>query len=137
MPLRLSFRGSLDWPQLVRWLAAAQIPGVEHVDRLTYRRTVVIDGDPRVIELMQGEADSLRLLTHLPHWGGLIHLVSRARRIASLDEDMAEPAAQLAGDPVIGPLLRARPGVRVPGTWDPAQSGIRYRMKPSLTASWS
>lgn len=124
LPLRLSFRGSLDWPQLVRWLAAWQIPGVEHVDSHTYRRTVVIDGDPGVIELMPGEVDSLLLVAHLPHWERLIHTVSQVRQIASLDTDMAAPAARLAADPMIGPLLRDRPGVRVPGTWDPFETGV-------------
>jgi AraC family transcriptional regulator, regulatory protein of adaptative response / DNA-3-methyladenine glycosylase II len=122
--LRLSFRGSLDWPQLAGRLAATHIPGVEFVDGLTYRRTVMIDGDPGVIELMPGEADSLHLLAHLPHWEGLIHIVGRARQSASLDTDMAEPAARLGADPVIGPLLRARPGIRVPGTWDPFETGV-------------
>jgi AraC family transcriptional regulator, regulatory protein of adaptative response / DNA-3-methyladenine glycosylase II len=102
------------------------IPGVEHVDGSTYRRTVVIDGDPGVLELYSGGSGSgyLLLRVHLPHWGGLMHIVSRARRIASLDEDLAELAGQLGQDPVIGPLLAARPGIRVPGTWDPFEAGM-------------
>jgi AraC family transcriptional regulator, regulatory protein of adaptative response / DNA-3-methyladenine glycosylase II len=124
LPLRLSFTGSLDWPLLSRWLAASAVPGVEHVDGEVYRRTILIDGDPGVLEFMPGNAQSLRLVAHLPHWAGLIHLVRRARRIASLDEDMDEPAAWLVTDPVLGPLIRDRPGVRVPGTWDPFETGV-------------
>jgi AraC family transcriptional regulator of adaptative response / DNA-3-methyladenine glycosylase II len=156
LPLRLAFRGPLDWAWLAGSLATAAIPGVEHVDGAVYRRTIMIDGDPGVLELMPGEAgaaggagaggagaggaageagaggaagaagewDSLRLVLHLPHWGGLIHIVRRARQIAALDDDLSEPAARLGRDPVVGPLLRARPGVRVPGTWDPFESGV-------------
>jgi AraC family transcriptional regulator, regulatory protein of adaptative response / DNA-3-methyladenine glycosylase II len=51
--------------------------------------------------------------------------VERARRIASLDFDLDEPSRQLAADPVIGPLLRARPGLRAPGTWDAFETGVR------------
>ena len=50
------------------------------------------------------------LVIHLPHWEGLVHLVARARRIANLDLDLDEPAAQFSADPMIGPMLRARPG---------------------------
>ena len=127
LPLRLLFRGPLDWEWLVSWLAMAAIPGVEHVDGEVYRRIIMIDGDPGVLELMPGgaaEPDSLRLVLHLPHWGGLIHIVRRARQIAALDDDLSEPAAQLGRDPAMGRLLRARPGVRVPGTWDPFETGV-------------
>jgi AraC family transcriptional regulator, regulatory protein of adaptative response / DNA-3-methyladenine glycosylase II len=124
LPLRLSFRGSVDWPLLVRWLAGARIPGVEHADGEIYRRTIVIDGDPGVLEFMPGDAQSLRLVAHLPHWGRLIHIVSRARRVAALDDDPDQPPACLAADPVIGPLIRTRPGVRVPGTWDPFETAV-------------
>ena len=54
-----------------------------------------------------------------------MHVVGGARRSASLDADMGEPAERLSGDPVVGPLLRKRPGLRVPGTWDPYETGVR------------
>ena len=88
-----------------------------------YRRTIVVAGDPGVLELSPGGGDHLVLVTHLPHWEGLVHLVARARRIANLDLDLDEPAAHLAGDPGHGPLLSARPGLRPPGTWDPFEAG--------------
>jgi AraC family transcriptional regulator of adaptative response / DNA-3-methyladenine glycosylase II len=31
----------------------------------------------------------------------------------------------LAGDPLLGPLVRAHPGRAVPGTWDPFETGVR------------
>ena len=101
------------------------IPGVEHVEGDAYRRTVVIDGDPGVLELRPGGPLHLILFAHLPHWADLIHLVNRARRIASLDSDLDEPLAQLSGDALLAPLITARPGLRVPGTWDPFETGVR------------
>jgi AraC family transcriptional regulator of adaptative response / DNA-3-methyladenine glycosylase II len=65
------------------------------------------------------------LRAHLPHWEELIHVAGRARRIASLDLDLAEPTTRLADDPLIGPLLRHRPGLRPPGSWDPFETGVR------------
>ena len=73
------------------------------------------------------------LVIHLPHWEGLVHLVARARRIANLDLDLDEPAAHLSGDPIIGPLLRARPGLRPPGTWDPFEAGVRVILGQQIT----
>src|SRR6266498_3280416 len=103
--LRLPFHGQLDWDAMIAYFAARAIPGV--------------------LELMPGGDDHLLLRAHLPHWGGLIHVVERVRRIASLDFDLDEPTRLLAADPTIGPLVRARPGVRVPGTWDPYETGVR------------
>ncbi|MGH8991337.1 MAG: AlkA N-terminal domain-containing protein [Acidimicrobiia bacterium] len=123
--LRLPYQGPLDWTALLAYLAPRAIPGVERVDGDTYRRTIVVDGDPGVLELHAGADDHLLLQAHLPHWEGLIHIAERARRIAGLDAYTTAAADHLAADPVIGPLLAARPGLRVAGTWDPYETGVR------------
>jgi AraC family transcriptional regulator, regulatory protein of adaptative response / DNA-3-methyladenine glycosylase II len=133
--LRLPFHGPLDWDAMLGYFAARAVPGVEHVSGDTYRRTVVIDGDPGVLELHPGGDDHLVLRAHLPHWEELIHVVGRARRIASLDLDLAEPFARLAGDPSIGPLLARRPGIRPPGTWDPFETGVRAILGQQITVA--
>ena len=91
----------------------------------TYRRTILVHGDPGVLELTRPAANELQLRAHLPHWEGLIHIVQRARRIFSLDAPVDEAANHLSHDPLIGPLTVARPGLRVPGTWDPFETGVR------------
>jgi AraC family transcriptional regulator of adaptative response / DNA-3-methyladenine glycosylase II len=123
--LRLPFRPPLDWDAMLDYFATRAIGGVEHVDGSTYRRTVVVDGDPGVLELSPGGPDHLLLRAHLPHWEGLIHVVERARHIFNLDADLDASAWQLDGDPDVGPLVRARPGLRVPGTWDAFETGVR------------
>jgi AraC family transcriptional regulator, regulatory protein of adaptative response / DNA-3-methyladenine glycosylase II len=131
--LRLPYKGPLDWPGMLDYFAARAIPGVEDVSDGVYRRTIVVHGDPGVLELLPGGDDHLLLRAHLPHWRELIHLVERARRIASLDLDPDEPARCLGNDPIIGPLLRARPGVRAPGTWDPFETGVRAIIGQQVT----
>jgi len=125
LTLRLPFDGALDWCSLLGYFEARAIPGVETVEGETYRRMIVAGGEAGVLELMPGGDDNLLLRVHLAHWDELMHVVSRARRIANLDAETAEPMAQLGADPVVGPLLQARPGLRVPGTWDPYETGIR------------
>jgi AraC family transcriptional regulator of adaptative response / DNA-3-methyladenine glycosylase II len=125
LALRLPFRPPLDWDAMLRYFDARAIAGVECVAGDTYRRTVVIDGDPGVLELSPGGADHLVLRAHLPHWEGLIHVVQRARRIFNLDADVRAATRTLDGDSVVGSMARARPGLRPPGTWDPFETGVR------------
>jgi AraC family transcriptional regulator, regulatory protein of adaptative response / DNA-3-methyladenine glycosylase II len=125
LPLRLPFDGPLDWNALVSYLGARAIPGVESVENGTYRRTIVVDGNPGVLELMLGDRHHLELIAHLPHWEGLIHVVQRARPIAGLELDLDEATEYLGHDPRIGPIVRARLGIRVPGTWDAFETGVR------------
>jgi AraC family transcriptional regulator, regulatory protein of adaptative response / DNA-3-methyladenine glycosylase II len=124
LPLRLAFRGALDWDAIAGYLGDRAVPGVESVSGQTYRRTVSIGGDAGVVELAPGGVDHLVLVAHLPHWEELVHVVSRARRIASLDLDLDEPAGGLANAQALAPLIRARPGLRPPGTWDPFEAGV-------------
>ncbi len=125
LALRLPFTPPLDWDSMLGYFEARAIAGVESVSGGTYRRTVVIDGDPGVIELSLGGEDHLVLRAHLPHWEGLIHLVQSARRIFNLDADVESATRGLGHDPIVGPLVRARPGIRAPGAWDPFEVGVR------------
>jgi AraC family transcriptional regulator of adaptative response / DNA-3-methyladenine glycosylase II len=108
---------------------------VEHVSGRIYRRTVVIDGDPGVLELYPDGGDALVLVAHLPHWSELLHLVKRARHIANLDLDLDEPLRTLSRDPVLGPSVTKTPGRRPPGTWDPFETGIQAVIRRGRTAS--
>jgi len=123
--LRLPYRPPLDWDAALTFFAPRAVPGVEVVDGDTYRRTIVIDDDPGVIEVGPGDGNSLVLRAHLPHWDALIHHVQRVRRLFDLDADPAEIATALHADPRLSELAAARPGLRLPGTWDPFETGVR------------
>lgn len=125
LALRLPFQPPLDWDAMLAYFEARAIAGVEHVADGCYRRTVLIDGDPGVLELSRGGPGHLVLRAHLPHWGGLIHVAQRARRIFGLDSNFEAAAGHLDRDPLLRPLVRARPGLRVPGAWDPFETGVR------------
>jgi AraC family transcriptional regulator of adaptative response / DNA-3-methyladenine glycosylase II len=131
--LRLPFHGPLEWQALAAYFAARAIPGVEHVSDSTYRRTIIVSDDPGVIELCPGGDDYLLLRAHLPHWEELVHVVHRARNIPNLDFNLDEPASHLVHDATIGPLVRARPGLRPPGTWDPFETGVRAIIGQQIT----
>ena len=132
--LRLPFTPPLDWPTLLSWFGDRAIAGAEVVDGTTYRRTIVVGGEPGVIEVGPGGEDHLLLRAHLPFWDGLIHVVQQVRRMFALDhEPQAERA--LATDPALAPLLAARPGLRVPGSWDGFEVGVRAILGQQVTVS--
>lgn len=128
LELRLPYRPPLAWNALLAYLARRAIPGVESVDlgTGTYRRTVELEGAPGVIEVRaEPAAPQLVLRAHLPYLEGLVHLVAQVRRQFDLDADPRAIDAHLERDPRLRPLVRARPGMRVPGAHDPFELGVR------------
>jgi AraC family transcriptional regulator of adaptative response / DNA-3-methyladenine glycosylase II len=51
--------------------------------------------------------------------------VARLRRLLDLDADPAAVDAALAADPVLAPSVAGVPGIRLPGTVDPAETALR------------
>lgn len=135
LPLRLAFEGPLEWDAMLDYLSARAIKGVEQVARGVYRRTVVVDGDPGVIEVAAGGADHLVLTAHLPHWSGLIHVVQQVRRLFNLDFDLAGACEVLGRDPLINERIARLPGLRVPGAWDPFEVGVRAIIGQQVTVA--
>ena len=52
-------------------------------------------------------------------------LARAAREVVDADADPAAIADALGEDPLLGPLVRARPGIRSPGVFDPYDAGVR------------
>lgn len=127
LDLRLPFRGPLDWDAMTGFLAPRALPGVESVSGdAVYRRTVRIEGFAGVLEVRRPDgADHLVLRAHLPRWEGLIHVVERVRRLFDLDADVPVITDTLRRDPMLRARVRARPGLRVPGAWDPFELAVR------------
>jgi AraC family transcriptional regulator of adaptative response / DNA-3-methyladenine glycosylase II len=128
LELRVPYRPPLAWDSMLGFLAARAIPGVESVDveEGIYRRTIEFEGAPAVIEVRDEPAvNALRLRAHLPTLDGVVHLVTDVRRLFDLDADPTVVDAHLARDPDLRRLVRARRGLRVPGTVDPFELGVR------------
>lgn len=124
LTLRIPFEPPYNWDATLSFLAQRAIPGVESVDDRSYRRTIVLDGDPGLLELEAGGPDHMLLHTHLPYWEGLIHVVEHTTRMLGIDTDTAAGEMLLATDHLLGPLVTRQPGVRVPGAWGPFEMGV-------------
>lgn len=138
LELRLPYKPPLAWEAMLRFLAPRAIPGVEAVDleRATYRRTIVIGEAPAVIEVHDAPGnDHLVLRAHLPSFDGLVHLVAQVRRQFDLDADPGVIDAHLARDPTLRPMVRRHRGLRVPGSHDPLELGVRAILGQQVTVT--
>jgi AraC family transcriptional regulator, regulatory protein of adaptative response / DNA-3-methyladenine glycosylase II len=120
---------------MLGYLALRAIPGVEVVSDGTYRRTVTLDGDPGVIEVSRGGDDHMLLRARLRDEEALEHVARRVRPVVGLDADVEAAQAHLAADRTVGPLVAARPGLRVPGTWDAFEIGVRAIIGQQVTVA--
>ncbi|MGE5596261.1 MAG: AlkA N-terminal domain-containing protein [Hyphomicrobiales bacterium] len=135
LPLRIAYRGDLAFPELLRHRAPRAIPGVEVVEGGTYRRTILVCGNPGVVEVSDaGDGQNLLAVMHLPVLGTLIDEVQRCPRRVGLDRPAAGDT-QLVLDPLLGPLARARPGVRAPGAWDRFETSMRILLGQQVSVA--
>src|SRR5690606_7789030 len=138
LSLRLDFRPPLDWTGLLHFLRARAIQGVEHVDpiRDEYLRTIRLgtaQGWVRVGLLPNRNALRATIPSSLaPH---LMELVARLRGLFDLDAHPDVVADHLGGDPLLQPLVSRRPGLRVPGAFDPFELAIRAVLGQQVSVS--
>jgi AraC family transcriptional regulator of adaptative response / DNA-3-methyladenine glycosylase II len=133
--LRLAYRPPYDWTGLAAGLAARAIPGVERVDAHSYRRAVRVGGAIVIlrVEPVAGE-NALMLRVRGAPPSSLLAVSATARRVFDLAADPGPIEATLRRDRELAPLLRRRPGLRVPGAWDPFECAVREIAGPAATA---
>jgi AraC family transcriptional regulator, regulatory protein of adaptative response / DNA-3-methyladenine glycosylase II len=124
LALQLPFRAPLAAGALLAWLAARVVPGVEEVDGDVYRRSLRLPHGPGVAELAF-EADHVRCRLWLTDARDGAAAEERCRRLLDLDADPGAVVERLGADPLLGPLVRAAPGLRVPGSVDGAELAVR------------
>ncbi len=134
LTLRLSYRPPLEWRALLEFFRARATPGVELVDGECYRRTIAWGAVPGWIEVSPaGHGSYLVLRAELPATYGLMQLVERVRRMFDLNADPLRVARVLSRDSYLRALVRARPGLRVPGAWDGFELAVRAILGQQVT----
>lgn len=119
--LRLGYRPPLAAASLLRALRAHAVPGLERVaaDEAVHTRVVMGPGGPAIARVEFGADDgSLELTLRPADPRDVAHLVLAIRRWLDLDADPRPVAAVLGADPLLAPLVAARPGLRVLGSPD-------------------
>ena len=124
--LQLPWRPPYDFNALLAFYARRAIRGVEFVDAGSYRRTLVIDGEPGWIEVSAIEDElALRLRVHDVRPARLGTLVARVRRMFDVDANPAAIMQAFRRDKLLRPLVRRWPGQRLPGAWDAYELAVR------------
>jgi AraC family transcriptional regulator, regulatory protein of adaptative response / DNA-3-methyladenine glycosylase II len=114
----LRYRPPFDWASIYSFLATRAIPGVELADGTSYARTVSMAGQHGWVSVQPAGGHTLRATIHVRAVDGLPGIVARIRRLFDLGADPQAIGAHLSADPLLAPLVAARPGLRVPGAWD-------------------
>ena len=68
-----------------------------------------------------------------PDMAALPTIIARVRRVFDLAADPEPIGAHLSQDPVLAPLVAARPGLRVPGAWDGFELALRAIFGQQIT----
>jgi AraC family transcriptional regulator, regulatory protein of adaptative response / DNA-3-methyladenine glycosylase II len=124
LTVRLAYREPLDWGRLLKFLGTRAVPGVEEVVGERYRRTLRLPHGHGIVTLAPADGH-IECRLRLADLRDLTAAVQRCRRLLDLDADPAAPAEQLGGDPLLAPLVRAAPGLRLPGAVDGAELAVR------------
>ena len=134
--LTLFYRPPYDWAHLREFLALRAIPGLERVDGDSYARLVRLEGGHAAIDVRHApERHALVLRVRGAPPASLLRIASAARRVFDLAADPALVATTLAADPQLERLVRRRPGVRIPGAWDPFECAVRAVLGQQVTVA--
>ena len=120
MSTTLVVRRPFDPAPTIATLIAHAVPGVEVVSDGTVRRVVQLGGVPALVEATLGP-DRVGLTASA---GSSDDLAELADRWFGLGDDLAAVRAAFEDDAVLGPLVRARPGLRVLGHPDGFEAAV-------------
>lgn len=136
--LLLPYRPPYDWLAMIGFLEARAIAGVEVVEGDTYSRVIELGGEPgggagsiRVVH--EPRHAGLRVIVRFPRLNALPIIIARIRRMFDLSAEPAAINAALSCDRLLAPMVAARPGLRVPGAWDPFEIAVRAVLGQQIT----
>lgn len=122
--LRLPFRAPLAAAELIAFLNARAVPGIEEPLDGAYRRSLSLPRGEGVVELRprQRHVEARFWLQDLRDLGPA---TQRCRSLLDLDADPLSVLEHLGEDELIGPFVRDAPGRRVPGHVDAHELAVR------------
>ncbi|HEY8054255.1 MAG TPA: AlkA N-terminal domain-containing protein [Steroidobacteraceae bacterium] len=134
--LRLPYLPPYDWTQVHRFLARRAIAGIESVTSGAYVRTVRAGRRHALVRVEPvAAAHELALDIRGADSADIPALTSTVRRMFDLSADPGQIANTFQRDPRLHRLVARRPGLRIPGTWDPFESGVRAIMGQQVSVA--
>lgn len=132
--MELRARPPYDWPGLHRFFCDRAIPGVESCAAGRYERTIEIGGHAGTV-VVRGDVDGSALFVDVGDAEPSEVVTRRLRTMFDIDADPVAIAEALATDKHLAPLVTARPGLRVPGCWDPFELVVRAILGQQITVA--
>jgi AraC family transcriptional regulator of adaptative response / DNA-3-methyladenine glycosylase II len=131
---RLNFRPPYHWNSMLAFLAARATPGVEVVQGNWYGRSISIKGKHGYFEISpETNLPALRVRVQFGNPSSLFLIIERIRRMFDLNADWMAIAATLKTDPLLAELVKAKPGLRLPGGWDGFELAVRAILGQQVT----
>ncbi|WP_281272212.1 AlkA N-terminal domain-containing protein [Nocardioides marmorisolisilvae] len=117
---RIGVREPFDGASLLDFLALRAVPGIEATGEGWYERSLDLPHGAGVVrvELVDRPERYVPCSFSLADARDLAPALERTRRLLDADCDPIAVDDQLASDPLLAPLVRRRPGLRVPGHVD-------------------
>ncbi len=126
---RIGVREPFAGAELLDFLAPRAVDTVEAVDLVAgwYERTLSLPHGPGVVrvQLVGRPSGYVPARLSLADARDLAPALERTRRLLDADADPIAIDDQLSGDPLLAPLVRLRPGLRVPGHVDGVEVAVR------------
>lgn len=120
----LAVREPFDGPALLDFLRPRAVTGVEHVDAVSYERTLRLPHGHGSVRL-EPESSRVVCALRLSDLRDLAAAVERCRRFLDLDADPVAISDHLSTDPMLAEAVAKRPGLRVPGHIDGFEVAVR------------
>lgn len=123
---RLAYRPPYHWDAMLEFLRQRAIAGVEHVENGRYSRTFEWNGRNGSVEVGHDAAGrALQVAIEHPDPQGIYDALRRVRHMFDVDADPDAIRKHLQSDPLLRRRVRAAPGLRLPGIWDPMETAVR------------
>jgi AraC family transcriptional regulator of adaptative response / DNA-3-methyladenine glycosylase II len=133
--LKLCYRPPYDWAAMTDFLRVRLYPGMETFVAGTYQRGLTINGQIALVAVSQGRGDWLDVQVKLQDLTLLPKVIARVRDAFDLAADPDAIGAYLLQDEDLAHLVVRRPGLRVPGAFDPFEVAIRAILGQQITVT--
>lgn len=132
--LHLAYHPPYDWHGMLAFLKARELKGVEWVTGSFYSRTVHLGEHKGWIKVTQATSTNAVMLEFTHSLTPVLPaLLSRVRDLFDLNARPDGIAGQLSKDKVLAPLVKANPGMRVPGAFKGFEMGLRAILGQQVT----
>jgi AraC family transcriptional regulator, regulatory protein of adaptative response / DNA-3-methyladenine glycosylase II len=131
--VKLRYRAPYDWDGVLQFLSHRLYDGVEAIVDGDYVRSFWIDGVAGIVRIGNGGPDWLKVSVACDNLACLPKVIAKVRSAFDLGADPLAIHEGLHADPLLGPIVAQRPGLRVASSWDGFDGVVRAVLGQQIT----